>query len=143
MSQHLFSIAVAAFAAGLAGAASAQSPTLPHRDDPAWEAIGTTADGTRYDILPGRTSQEHTTVWFVLRATVAPSPTGSPNTVVAYAVVDCVASAIGVGTTEFYNVTQGFLRTVEGPEDPVPGPATDPGQRLVIRHVCTDRPAGT
>lgn len=135
MSQRLACITVAT-AAFLAGGASAQ--TLPHRDDPAWEAIGTTADGTRYDILPGRTSREHTTVWLVLRTTVAPSPTGSPNTVVAYAVVDCAASEIGVGTTEFYNVTQGFLRTVEGPEDPVPRPATDPGQLLVIEHVCTE-----
>ena len=141
MRQHLVCIAVATAATALAGAAAAQ--TLPQRDDPAWEAIGTTADGTRYDILPGRTSQEHTTVWLVLRATVAPSPTGSPNTVVAHAVVDCAASAIGVGTTEFYNVTQGFLRTVEGPEDPVPGPATDPGQLMVIRHVCTDPSDGT
>jgi hypothetical protein len=141
MRQRLFCIAVATAATALAGAASAQ--TLPQRDDPAWEAIGTTADGTRYDILPGRTSREDTTVRLVLRATVAPSPTGSPNAVVAYAVVDCAASAIGVGKTEFYSVTQGFLRTVEGPEDPAPSPATDPGQLMVIRHVCTDRAAGT
>lgn len=129
-------VCIAAVAMGLAGAASAQ--TLPDRDDPGWEPIGVAEDGTRYSILPSRVAWEHTTVWLVLRATVAPSPSGSPNTVVAYAVVDCAASEIGVGTTEFYNETQGFLRTVEGPEDPVPAPAVDPGQRLVIRHVCAD-----
>lgn len=134
MNHRLVCIASAAVAAGLAGAASAQ--TLPHRDDPAWEPIGTTADFTRYSIFTPRTAVEHTTVWLTLKATVSPSPDGSPTTVVAYAMVDCAASAIGVGTAEFYNETQGFLRTVEGPEDPVPAPATDPGQLLVIRHVC-------
>ncbi len=129
-------LALAAAALGLAGAASAQ--TLPHRDAPGWEPIGTTADGTRYSILPNRVSREHTTVWLVLKATVAPSPTGSPNSVVASAVVDCRTSEIGVGTTEFYNETQGFLRTVAGREDPAPAPALDPGQQLVIRHLCTD-----
>lgn len=136
MTKHLVCIALIAGASGLAGVASAQ--TLPHRDDPAWEPIGTTADFTRYSIFTPRTAVEHTTVWLTLKATVAPSPEGNPNTVVAYAVVDCRANAIGVGTAEFYNETQGFLRTVEGPQDPVPTPATDPGQELVIRQVCAE-----
>lgn len=134
MKPILISLTVLAAAAGIAGAASAQ--TLPHRDDPAWEVIGTTADFTRYSIFTPRTAVEHTTVRLTLKATVAPSSEGNPNTVVAYAVVDCQANAIGVGTAEFYNETQGLLRTIEGPENPVPTPATDPGQLLVIRHVC-------
>lgn len=134
--NHRLGLVIAAAVTGLTGAASAQ--TLPSRDDPAWEPIGVTAEGVRFAIFPARTSQEHTTVWLVLRATVAPSPDGAPNTVVAYAVVDCRAPEIGVGTADFYNETQGYLRTVEGPEDPVPTPATDPGQLLVIRHVCAD-----
>lgn len=134
MNQPLVCIAVAVVAMSLAGAASAQS--LPHRDDPAWESIGTTEDWTRYSIFRASVSREGTTVRLVLKATVAPAPDGSPNTVVAYAVVDCPVSAIGVGTTELYNETQGFLRAVEGRDDPVPTPATDPGQLLVIRHVC-------
>lgn len=127
-------VCIAAAAIGLAGAASAQ--TLPNRDDPGWEPIGVTGDGTRYSIMPSRVEREHATVRLVLGATVAPSPSGDPNTVVAYAVVDCAASEIGVGTVEFYNETQGFLRTVAGPDDPVPKPAVDPGQILVIRRVC-------
>lgn len=134
--NHRLGLAIAPVAIGLAGAASAQ--TLPHRDDPTWEPIGATADGTRYAIFPGRTAVEHTTVWLTLRATVAPSPDGAANTVVAYVTVDCRASGIAVGTAEFYNETQGLLRTVEGPEDPVPIPATEPGQLLVIGHVCTE-----
>ena len=138
MTRRLVCIAIAAAVTGLAGAASAQSPTLPHRDDPAWALIGSTEDGTRYYILPERTAWEHTTVWLNLRATVAPAPDGSPNTVIAHVVVDCRAPTIGVGTTDFYNETQGFLRTVEGPDDPqATRPATDPGQLLVIRHLCT------
>lgn len=138
MNRRLACIAVAAVAMGLTGAAAAQSPTLPHRDDPAWALIGSTEDGTRYSIFPSRTAVEHTTVWLNLKATVAPASDGSPNTVIAHAVVDCRAPGIGVGTVDFYNETQGFLRTVEGPEDPVLRSAPDPGQRLVIRHVCAE-----
>lgn len=132
--KRLACIALAGAVTGLAGAASAQ--TLPHRDDPAWEPIGTTADFTRYSIFAPRTTVDHETVRLTLKAIVAPAPDGSPNTVVADAVVDCGASAIGVGTVELYNETHGFLRTIEGPRDPELKPPTDPGQLLVIRHVC-------
>ncbi|KQW82603.1 hypothetical protein [Brevundimonas sp. Root1279] len=130
--HHRLARAVATAVIGLAGAASAQ--TLPHRDDPTWEPIG--ADGARYAILPALTSQAHATVLLTLKATVAPASDGTPNTVVARVTVDCERSEIGVVTSEFYNETQRFLRTVEGPEHPPLKPATEPGQLLVVRHMC-------
>lgn len=114
---------------------SAQT-VLPNRDDPAWVPIGSAA-GTEYFIHPDRLEQEHSTVWFVMRAIVPPSPTGDVNTVVARGVVDCATSEIGVGTREYYSETRGLQHRVEA-EDPQPGPVTDPGQSLVIQYVCAE-----
>jgi len=132
MHPRLQPIAVAAAAMGLASAASAQ--TLPGRDSQAWEPIGS-AGGAQYYILPAHMEREGETVRLVVRATVAPM-TGTANTVIARIVVDCAASAVSVGTAEFYGEPDGFQRTVEPVGDPVFRPAADPGQLLVIQHVC-------
>jgi hypothetical protein len=76
-------------------------------------------------------------VRFLLKAEVPPAPDGvNPNVIVAQTVADCAASAIGTGNAELYNVAQGF--TGARHREAAPTPASDPGQALVIQHVCAD-----
>ncbi len=125
-----------AIALGTVFVSSAVAQTLPNRDDPAWLKVGAVG-GADYFVLPSSIVRQDRTVHLLMKAAVPPAPVGTaPNTVVAEVVVDCGASAIGTGTLEFYNVTQGFLAT--RPDEAVPAPASDPGQTLIIRHVCTD-----
>lgn len=134
MNKRLACVAMAFAATAVAGGAAAQ--TLPGRDDTAWEPIGRADDGAMYYMHGARIEAMDGLVSLFVRATVAPAPDGSPNTVIARVVIDCPASTIGVGTAEFYNETAGFLRTAEGPADPARRPAADPGQLLVMRRVC-------
>jgi len=124
-------VLAAAFA--IAGAASAQA-VLTGPTDPAWVSIGN-AGGASYFVLPSSLAREGQTVRFLLKAEVPPSPDGiNPNVVVANTLVDCAASTIGTGDTEFYNVSQGFAQARHN--EGVPKAASDPGQTLAIQYVC-------
>lgn len=136
MKQTCIVIAALAASAVMAGAASAQ--TLPSPNDPAWETIGRAEDGKVYSIFPSRTVVERTTVRTILRMASRPSLTSSYDTIVAVAVVDCEASAAGLGTMESYKATKGFLESYEGPENPELVPIVDPAMLMVMRHVCGD-----
>jgi len=119
--------------AGMAGGASAQ--TLTNRDTAGWLELGT-AGGAKYSVQPSSIVRDGQTVRFTMKADVPPAPDGaSISTVVAEALVDCTTPAIGTGTTDFYSASR-FLRTVQEEAAPVPVPVTDPGQTLLIEHVC-------
>ena len=132
--RHVGALVLSAALVLAAGRGAAQ--TLPNRDDPAWSGVGA-AGGADYFVLPSSVVRQGRTVRLLMKATVPPAPDGAvPNTVVAEVVVDCDAATIGTGTLEFYGVTQGFLATRS--DEAVPGPASDPGQTLIIQHVCAD-----
>ena len=120
-------------ALAMAGAASAQ--TLPAPNDPAWAVVGE-ASGATYAVLPSSLAREGQVVRFLMRATVPPPPTGNDsNAVIAQIVMDCATQTIGRGTTEFYSVASGAF--VGGaPREPVLEAVSDPGQTLLIQHVC-------
>lgn len=139
MSRHRFKssmrtvVLVAAFIG--AGAASAQA-VLTSPNDPAWARIGA-AGGADYFILPSSVVRDGERVRFLLKAEVPPAPDGvNPNVIVAQTVADCAASAIGTGNSELYNVAQGFMGARR--REAAPTPASDPGQALVLQHICTD-----
>ncbi len=131
--RHAVTAALVLGLVGAAGAASAQA--LFQRDNAAWLELGW-AGGAKYSVLPASIVRDGKTVRFTMKADIPPSPDGaSISTVVAEALVDCETPAIGTGTTDFYNATA-FMRTVQEGSAPVPVPASDPGQTLLIDHVC-------
>ncbi|WP_420479907.1 hypothetical protein [Brevundimonas sp. FT23028] len=126
---------VLAAALAMAGAASAQA-VLTAPTDPAWVGIGT-GGGATYSILPSSLTRDGPTVRFLLKAEVPPAPDGdTPNVIVAETVVDCAASTIGTGDVELYSLNRGFAQARH--REATLETASDPGQILVIGHVCAD-----
>ncbi|QTC90647.1 surface-adhesin E family protein [Brevundimonas goettingensis] len=129
--RRIRAAALIAASVGAAGAASAQ--TLTNRDTAGWTEVGPVEHVT-YFVLPSSIARDGQTVRFLMKADI-PSGMGedAPNTVVAEIVVDCATRTIGRGTTEIYSAAR-FLATE--PHDAALGPASDPGQTLLIEHVC-------
>jgi hypothetical protein len=117
--------------AGAAGGASAQ--TLTNRDVAGWVEVGPVEHVT-YSVLPSSITRDGQTARLLMKADFPPGmEDNAPNTIVAEIVIDCAARTIGRGTTEFYSAAH-FLQTEQN--EAAPGPASDPGQTLLIEHVC-------